>query len=72
MSLKKTLLAASIAVTTLFTSAALLTSTKVLAQDDQVLHVYNWSSYIAEDTIANFEKESGIKVVYDVFVATKF
>lgn len=67
MSLKKTLLAASIAVTTLFTSAALLTSTKVLAQDDQVLHVYNWSSYIAEDTIANFEKESGIKVVYDVF-----
>lgn len=67
MSLKKTLLAASMAVTTLFTSAALLTSTKVLAQDDQVLHVYNWSSYIAEDTIANFEKESGIKVVYDVF-----
>ena len=67
MSLKKTLLAASMAVTTLFTSTALLTSTKVFAQDDQVLHVYNWSSYIAEDTIANFEKESGIKVVYDVF-----
>ena len=35
--------------------------------DDKVLHVYNWSDYIAEDTIANFEKESGIKVVYDVF-----
>ena len=35
--------------------------------DDKVLHVYNWSDYIAPDTIANFEKESRIKVVYDVF-----
>ena len=35
--------------------------------DNKVLHVYNWSDYIAPDTIANFEKESGIKVVYDVF-----
>ncbi|MBM7062460.1 polyamine ABC transporter substrate-binding protein [Pseudomonas sp. UL073] len=35
--------------------------------DDKVLHVYNWSDYIAKDTIAKFEKESGIKVVYDVF-----
>ncbi|AZF18512.1 Putrescine ABC transporter putrescine-binding protein PotF [Pseudomonas sp. R3-18-08] len=35
--------------------------------DNKVLHVYNWSDYIAPDTVANFEKESGIKVVYDVF-----
>ncbi|WP_276488128.1 polyamine ABC transporter substrate-binding protein [Ectopseudomonas mendocina] len=35
--------------------------------DDKVLHVYNWSDYIAPDTLANFEKETGIKVVYDVF-----
>lgn len=34
---------------------------------EQVLHVYNWSDYIAEDTLANFTKETGIKVVYDVF-----
>lgn len=34
---------------------------------ENILHVYNWSDYIAEDTIANFEKETGIKVVYDVF-----
>ena len=33
----------------------------------QVLHVYNWSDYIAEDTLENFTKETGIKVVYDVF-----
>ncbi len=38
-----------------------------LAAKDRVLHVYNWSDYIAEDTIPNFEKETGIKVVYDVF-----
>ncbi|SCW61982.1 putrescine transport system substrate-binding protein [Pseudomonas sp. NFACC52] len=35
--------------------------------DDKVLHVYNWSDYIAPDTVAKFEKETGIKVVYDVF-----
>ena len=35
--------------------------------NDKVLHVYNWSDYIAEDTLANFQKETGIKVVYDVF-----
>ncbi|NQD97066.1 extracellular solute-binding protein, partial [Pseudomonas sp. CrR25] len=34
---------------------------------DKVLHVYNWSDYIAEDTLDNFQKETGIKVVYDVF-----
>ncbi len=34
---------------------------------DKQVHVYNWSDYIAEDTNANFEKETGIKVVYDVF-----
>lgn len=31
------------------------------------LYVYNWSDYIAEDTVATFEKETGIKVVYDVY-----
>jgi len=35
--------------------------------DEQVLNIYNWSDYIAEDTIRNFEKETGIKVRYDVF-----
>jgi putrescine transport system substrate-binding protein len=31
------------------------------------LNVYNWSDYIAEDTVANFEKETGITVQYDVY-----
>jgi putrescine transport system substrate-binding protein len=35
--------------------------------DDKVLHVYNWSDYIASDTVEKFTAETGIKVVYDVF-----
>ncbi|WP_137820641.1 polyamine ABC transporter substrate-binding protein [Pseudomonas sp. 2FG] len=35
--------------------------------DDKVLHVYNWSDYIAPGTVEKFSKETGIKVVYDVF-----
>ena len=38
-----------------------------MAQEEKVLNIYNWSDYIAEDTIKNFEKETGIKVRYDVF-----
>lgn len=34
---------------------------------DGELHVYNWSDYIADDTIAKFEAETGTKVVYDVY-----
>jgi len=35
--------------------------------DAKVLNVYNYSDYIAEDTIPNFEKQTGIKVTYDVY-----
>jgi len=37
------------------------------AQEEKVLNVFNWSDYVAPDTIANFEKETGIKVNYDVY-----
>ena len=33
----------------------------------EVVKVYNWSDYIAEDTLVNFQKETGIRVIYDVF-----
>ena len=33
--------------------------------EPKVLNIYNWSDYIAEDTIKNFEKATGIKVRYD-------
>ena len=35
--------------------------------EEKVLNIYNWSDYLAEDTIPNFEKETGIKVRYDIF-----
>ncbi|MEW5769417.1 MAG: polyamine ABC transporter substrate-binding protein [Pseudomonadota bacterium] len=51
---------AAVAITAGFASAA-------WADEEKVLNVYNWSDYIAPDTIANFEKETGIKVRYDNF-----
>ena len=48
--------------------ALALATTWVAAQEEEkVLNVYNWSDYIAEDTLRNFEKETGIKVRYDNF-----
>lgn len=61
--------------------ALLLTSTAAFAQEEEkVLNVYNWSDYIYEGdkdasgnlipgtgTLAEFEKETGIHVNYDVY-----
>lgn len=48
--------------------ALLATAGPARAQEEEkVLNIYNWSDYIAEDTIKNFEKETGIKVRYDNF-----
>jgi putrescine transport system substrate-binding protein len=52
---------------TLAVAAVLLTGTAAFAQEEKVLNVYNWSDYIADDTIAKFEAETGIKVTYDTF-----
>src|SRR5690554_6659300 len=30
--------------------------------EEKVLYLYIWNDYLAEDTLANFERESGIKV----------
>jgi putrescine transport system substrate-binding protein len=37
------------------------------AEEAKVVNIYNWSDYIAEDTLPNFESATGIKVTYDVF-----
>jgi putrescine transport system substrate-binding protein len=49
--------------------ASLLTgaATAAGAPEEKILNIYNWSDYIAEDTVRNFEKETGIKVRYDTF-----
>lgn len=57
------------------TGAAVLGSVFLAACDNstseqntvQTVHVYNWSDYIAENTLADFTDATGVKVVYDVF-----
>jgi putrescine transport system substrate-binding protein len=46
---------------------ALAVPLSMAQEEEKVLNVYNWSDYIAEDTLKNFEKETGIKVRYDNF-----
>jgi putrescine transport system substrate-binding protein len=41
------------------------------ADEAKVLNIYNWSDYIADDTVKNFEKETGIKVNYDNYDANE-
>ncbi len=48
-------------------TAALWGPPAAAQEEEKVLNVYNWSDYIADDTIKNFEKETGIKVRYDNF-----
>lgn len=55
------LLASALAV-----AALALPSGAALAQD-KVVYVYNWSDYIDESILEDFEKETGIEVVYDVY-----
>ena len=57
--------------------ASLCVGSMVLAQgtawtcpegyEGQELTVYNWTTYIAEDTISNFEELCGVTVTYDTF-----
>jgi putrescine transport system substrate-binding protein len=43
------------------------TPAPVVATEEKLLNIYNWPDYIAKDMVANFEKESGIKVNYQTF-----
>jgi putrescine transport system substrate-binding protein len=48
-------------------AASALVALPALAEEEKVLNIYNWSDYIGPDTVKNFEKETGIKVRYDLF-----
>ena len=39
------------------------------APEEKVLYVYNWADYIGKQTLADFERASGIRVVYDTYDA---
>lgn len=46
------------------TAVFAMTAAAVSAEE---VRVYNWSDYIDEDLLTKFEKETGLKLVYDVF-----
>jgi putrescine transport system substrate-binding protein len=49
-------------------AAAVLAGSATLASaQERVVNVYNWSDYIDDSILEEFTKETGIKVVYDVF-----
>ncbi len=49
-------------------SAALAASAQAAVHhEEKVLNIYNWPDYVSADLIANFEKETGIKVNYQTF-----
>jgi putrescine transport system substrate-binding protein len=51
----------------LMSAAALALVSGAAFAQGKVVNVYNWSDYIDEEILAEFEAETGIKVVYDVF-----
>lgn len=48
-------------------TVSLTFSLAIQAEEPKILNIYNWTDYIAPDTIVNFEKETGIKVRYDTY-----
>ncbi|HWK47504.1 MAG TPA: polyamine ABC transporter substrate-binding protein [Stellaceae bacterium] len=51
--------------------SALLMSSAFAQGAKPTLNIYNWSDYIAPDTVPNFTKETGIAVNYDVYDANE-
>src|SRR5580704_5858160 len=35
--------------------------------EEPVLHIYNWADYIGRDTVAEFERRTHIKVIYELY-----
>lgn len=48
-------------------ATVLIAAPAARAADQKTVNVYNWSDYVAKDTIAGFEKQTGIHVNYDVY-----
>lgn len=53
----------------LFSATLLATTSLSQAADDpgNTLRIYNWADYIGDTTLADFEKATGIKVIYDTY-----
>ena len=51
----------------LLAAAAFIALPLAASAQDNVVNVYNWSDYVGEGVLDDFTKETGIKVVYDVY-----
>jgi putrescine transport system substrate-binding protein len=51
--------------------APVLAAAPAPREEEKVLNLYNWSDYIGETTVRDFERETGIKVRYDTFDANE-
>ena len=51
--------------------AAMPSAAMAAGEEPKLLNIYNWSDYIGDDTVKNFEKETGIKVNYDNYDANE-
>ncbi len=65
ISLRRVLAASGAALLVAMFAAGAAVGAPPSTPEAKVLNIYNWSDYIAEDTIKNFERETGIKVNYD-------
>ncbi len=54
-------------IVTTMATVILAGSTMLASAQERVVNVYNWSDYIDSSILEDFTKETGIKVVYDVF-----
>ena len=55
----------------LLISMLLLTACGKTGDKKETIHVYNWGDYVDMDTIRAFEKETGIRVIYDTFASNE-
>jgi putrescine transport system substrate-binding protein len=67
MPAKRALAAIGAAATMVLAATVASVPAPAAAQGSRVLNIYNWSNYIAPNTVENFERETGIKVRYDTF-----
>jgi putrescine transport system substrate-binding protein len=63
------LMAVRLAAVGLLCAPAMVFAPAAPASEDNRLYIYNWSDFIGPQTIAKFEKLTGIKVVYDTYDA---
>jgi len=50
-----------------FIAATLFTGALQAHAEQRTLRVYNWFDYITPQTLTDFQKDSGVKLIYDIF-----